>query len=219
MTKNIYQNVIVAPYYNYSSGELDIYVTSDLWDDVSGTVDMLWLDLEGNPIADNGGMASSTKFTVGGLNTTLVLSTNVLSELNLTDASDAILILSLTSTGTLPNSDTRLTFTHSNHFMPSFPNAAKLRDPNLSLSYDSATKMFTVEATGGVSLYTWLTHPGGHYGLLRRQCLRLVTRAEERDWFHLDHRRDGRRLDAKRYGSKHLGPGTALRAECLPGNK
>lgn len=164
VTKNIYQNVIVVPYYNYSSGELDIYVTSDLWDDVSGTVDMLWLDLEGNPIADNGGMASSTKFTVGGLNTTLVLSTNVLSELNLTDASDAILILSLTSTRTLPNSDTRLNFTHANHFVPSFPNAAKLRDPNLSLSYDSATKKFTVEATGSVSLYTWLTHPAGTMG-------------------------------------------------------
>lgn len=175
VAKDIYQPVIVSPFWNYTTGDLEVYVTSDLWDSVSGTVSLTWLDLSGNPIPGNAGTPPSAPFTVGALNTTRVYATNVQTDLSLPDLEDAILILSLTATGRTPaqsqsqsqshrSATGQTTFTHQNHFTPVFPNRLKLVDPQLSLSYDRRTGKFTVEARSGVSLYTWLVHPAGTVG-------------------------------------------------------
>lgn len=165
--KNIYSNIIISPFYNYTSGQLDLWVTSDLWDTASGLVTMTWLDLSGKPIPGNAGMPPVLPFTVGGLNTTKILTVEVLSgsnKLKIPDVTDSILLLSLTGTGHRPNSNTPVVFTHENSFAPTFPNKQKLRDPKLSMTYDQGTQKFVVEATGAVSLYTWLTHPNGTMG-------------------------------------------------------
>ena len=38
--KDLYQNVIISPFWNETTGTLESWVTSDLWDSVNGTVDM-----------------------------------------------------------------------------------------------------------------------------------------------------------------------------------
>ncbi|KAH8809318.1 glycoside hydrolase family 2 protein [Xylogone sp. PMI_703] len=164
--KDVFQNVIVSPFYNYGNGTLEIWVTSDLWESVSGTVNMTWLNLAGEPIANNAGMPSSAHFTVGAINTTLVHRTDVNTDLTLPDPEDALLLLSVSATGHTPNSAKSQTFTHKNHFTPAFMNKAKLRNPELHLSYNSHTEKFTVQSAskGGVSFYTWLTLPSGAAG-------------------------------------------------------
>ena len=164
--RRTYQNVIAAPFWNYTTGDLELWVTSDLWESVSGELSMTWIDLDGKPIKNNAGMALSKKFAVGAINTTKVLATNVFSDLTLRDKANSILLLSLTAEGHLPNAapNSHATkFTHSNHFLPVWPNEAKIKDPGLKLSHDGKST-FTVEAPNGVALYTWLTHPAGTLG-------------------------------------------------------
>ncbi|GLB09844.1 hypothetical protein AtubIFM57258_005773 [Aspergillus tubingensis] len=170
--RDIYQPVIVSPFWNYTTGSLDVYVTSDLWSPAAGTVDLTWLDLSGRPIEGNAGTPRSVPFTVGGLNTTRVYGTNV-SSLGLPDTKDAVLLLSLSAHGRLPNSDQATNFTHENHATLSWPKDLKIVDPGLKLGYNSNKTTFTVEATSGVSLYTWLDYPEGVVGYFEENAFVL----------------------------------------------
>ncbi|GAM42617.1 beta-mannosidase Bma2A [Talaromyces pinophilus] len=171
VAKNIYEPVIVAPYWNSTTGQLNVTVTSDLWESVSGTVNMTWYDLSGKPLEKNAGIPSSVAFEVGPLNITDILTTNIES---IADIKDAVLVLSLSATGRLPNSNTITQFSHENFFTPVFTNEAKLVDPGLKLSYNNSTGKFTVEATKGVSLYTWLDYPSGLVGHFDENSFVLV---------------------------------------------
>lgn len=173
VAKNIYENVIVAPYWDSSTGALNVTVTSDLWESVSGTVNLTWYDYKGEALADNAGMSSSVPFTIGPLNITDIVTTNI-NNLSIPDVQDAVLVLSLSATGKLPNSDTETQFSHQNYFAPAYTNEAKLVDPGLKLSYDQSTSKFTVEATTGVSLYTWLDYPSGVVGYFEENSFVLV---------------------------------------------
>ncbi|KAL1998178.1 hypothetical protein VTN02DRAFT_6714 [Thermoascus thermophilus] len=164
VARDIYQPVIVSPFWNYTTGDLEVYVTSDLWEAVAGTLTLRWLDLAGKPIPGNAGTPPTAAFRVGALNTTRVYATNVRTQLSLPDPENAILVLSLTATGRTPNGGPTTTFTHQNHVTPVFPNRLKLVDPRLALSYSPRMGKFTVEARGGVSLYTWLEAPAGTVG-------------------------------------------------------
>lgn len=173
VAKNIYEHVIVAPYWNPTTGQFNVTVTSDLWESVSGTVNMTWYDLSGKPLENNAGIPSSVAFEVGALNITDVLTTNII-DLSIPDIKDAVLILSLSATGRLPNGNTLTKFSHENFFTPVFMNEAKLVDPGLELSYDNSTGKFTIEATKGVSLYTWLDYPSGIVGHFDENSFILV---------------------------------------------
>ena len=173
MARDIYKPVIVSPFWNYTTGDLDVYVTSDLWESVSGKVSMEWLDLSGKPIANNGGTPKSTEFEVGALNTTSVYSTN-LSKLSIPNKKNAILLLSIETEGHMPNSAEKTTFSHSNYFVPVWPKDLELVDPELEVKYDTLSGKFTVQAKGGVSLYTWLDHPAGVVGYFDDNSFVLV---------------------------------------------
>lgn len=173
VAKNIYQNVIVAPYWNSSTGDLNITVTSDLWETVSGTVNMKWYNLKGNSIPKNAGMPTSVPFNVGPLNITDIVTTNV-NKLLISDLNDAVLILSVSATGHLPNSNTLTHFSHENYFTPVYPNEMKLVEPGVKLSYDDHLGKFVVEATQGVSLYTWLNYPAGIVGYFDENSFTLI---------------------------------------------
>ena len=168
IAKDIYQPVIVAPYWNYTTGDLTAYVTSDLWTPATGTVDFTWYDWTGTPISSTTtNTPSNETFTVGALNTTLILqqNTQLLSQnLNLTNA---VLRMNLTATGSLPNNSTNTTFTHEFWFHPILNLAdAPLVDPGLKLSNTTSgnTTSFNVTATTGISAWTWLDFPAGVYG-------------------------------------------------------
>ncbi|OOF98837.1 glycoside hydrolase family 2 protein [Aspergillus carbonarius ITEM 5010] len=173
VARDIYQPVIVSPFWNYTTGSLEVYVTSDLWSPATGTVNLTWLDLSGHPIAGNVGTPESVSFTVGPLNTTRIYGTNVQS-LGLPDTKNAILMLSLSAYGRLPNSAQATTFSHKDHFTPAFPKDVAIVEPGLKLEYNAKTQTFAVEATSGVSLYTWLDYPAGVVGYFEENSFALA---------------------------------------------
>ncbi|KAL2819589.1 glycoside hydrolase superfamily [Aspergillus cavernicola] len=173
VSRDIYQPIIVSPFWNYTTSDLEVYVTSDLWDSAKGTVNLTWLTLSGHPIADNAGTPTTLPFTVGAINTTIVYNTNI-RDLNFPDPRDAILIISVSGQGHLPNSEDITSFAHENYFTPAFPKDLAIVDPQIELSYDTQTKVFTVEAKAGVSLYTWLDYPAGLVGYFEQNAFTLV---------------------------------------------
>lgn len=171
--RDIYKPIIVSPFWNSTSGALDIYVTSDLWEPVTGTVHLTWLDLQGNGKPQNAGSPASVPFNVGALNTTRVYSTGI-AKLNLGDPRDSILLISLQAKGCLPNTNEKIRLSHENHFIPVIPKDLKLVDPGLEISHDADSRTFTVEATSGVSLYTWLDYPAGLVGYFSENAFVLA---------------------------------------------
>ncbi|KAL4782445.1 glycoside hydrolase superfamily [Aspergillus varians] len=173
VARDIYQPIIVSPFLNYTTGELAIYVTSDLWESATGTVNLTWLTLSGQAITDNAGTPTTLSFTAGAINTTKIYSTNI-NDLSLPDLSDSILVLSSSSQAHPPNSRELATLTHENYLTPSSPKDLALVDPQLELSYDVETEVFTVQAKSGVSLYTWLDYPAGLVGYFEENAFILV---------------------------------------------
>lgn len=197
VARDIYQPVIVSPFWNYTTGDLSIYVTSDLWEPAHGYVNLTWMDLSGNPIPGNAATPQTRHFSVRGLNTTKIYRTNV-ANLALPDQKNAVLVMSLISRGHLPNSGNipASTFSHRNQFTPVWPKDLALNDPQLQLSRDSKTGVFTVEAKSAVSLYTWLDYPAGTVGYFddnafllvpgEKRKVRFVVQKDESDgkWVH-----------------------------------
>ncbi|KAJ5669754.1 Beta-mannosidase A [Penicillium macrosclerotiorum] len=184
VARDIYKPIIVTPFLNHDTGDLSVYVISDLWEKAYGTVNMTWVDLSGNPIAGNAGTPRSKSFTVGGLNITNVYNTNT-AKLSLPDKTNAVLLLSITARGRLPNSSnsTASLFTHQNQVTTVFPQSLSLVDPKLQISYDRASGTFTVEARSGVSLYTWLDYPAGVVGYFDDNSFSLVPGEKKRVHF------------------------------------
>jgi beta-mannosidase len=92
--KDIYEPVIIFPYLNDTSQTLEVWVTSDLWDPISGIAQFSWVDWAGNPLplpyddssSDTTASASSfkTTFKAGPINATRVLTYRDISTLFIT---------------------------------------------------------------------------------------------------------------------------------------
>ncbi|KAJ5189449.1 Glycoside hydrolase superfamily [Penicillium cf. griseofulvum] len=175
VARDIFQPIIVSPFWNYSTGDLSVYVTSDLWEMAWGTVKFTWMDLSGKPIPGNAGTPLMMHFSVGALNTTSIYDTNV-AGLSLPNVKDAVLVIDLSAKGRLQNAGRKslTTFTHRNQFTPAVPKDLALKNPNLKLSHDVRTGTFTVEARSAVSLYTWLDYPSGIVGYFEDNSFSLL---------------------------------------------
>jgi beta-mannosidase len=94
--KDIYEPVIIFPYLNDTTQTLEVWVTSDLWESISGTAEFSWVDWSGNGLHLGHGDSSSgdvgqdielslgsfeTSFSVGPINATRVLTYNNISSL------------------------------------------------------------------------------------------------------------------------------------------
>lgn len=156
--KDIYEPIIISPFFNVTTGDLEVYVTSDLWSSASGAATFEWYTWDGTPI-NNLSLPSSASFTVGAINTTRVLATNT-NGIDI-DFANAVLYMNVSATGALPNTAQNRTFNHENFFTAVPLSHAKLVDPGLQLNYSNDTKNFTVEATTGVAAWTWLDYPAG----------------------------------------------------------
>lgn len=155
--KDLYQNVIVSPFYNETTDELEVWVTSDLWSPVSGTVEWTWFTYNGSVIAQNRSAVS-----VGALNSTQVFQGTVAGEIAGYDPRDVVLRLQVNATGMLPNSGNATTeFAHTNWWHASRFSTANLVDPALSISHDNPSQTVSVEAANGVSVWTWIDYPAG----------------------------------------------------------
>ena len=157
--KDAYNNIIVAPFFNSTTGLYEIYVTSDLWDTATGTVTATWYDWSGNQL-DVPGLEQQA-FTVGALNTTRVYSVVTNTTLGGKDLKDVVMKMSVNATGKLPNNDTATSFTHTNWFHATPLSSANLVDPGLTLDADSGAQTFTVSASKGVAGWVWLDYPAG----------------------------------------------------------
>ena len=173
--KDIYSNIIVTPFYNYTTDQLLVYVVSDLWSPASGTATAQWLDWSGNVLSDipsifpnttsatsNG--TSTRSVTVGALNATQISTSETLTSLlssSSHNTSSILLRLTVNMTSTSPNNSTNTTFTHEAFFHPISLAQSPLVNPGLTLSHDNSTQTFTIEATTGVSAWTWLDYPQG----------------------------------------------------------
>lgn len=158
--KDRYEPIIIAPYFNRTTGNLTAWVSSDLWESAQGTAKFTWMDWSGKEL-DLGNMNKTVMFEVGGLNSTQVLQTFTTNILQGQDVNNAILRMEVEAQGRLPNSNTTRTFKHENWFTPAGLNEAKLMDPELELSYSDVSKNFTVTATQGVAAWVWLDYPAG----------------------------------------------------------
>ena len=115
--KDAYQNVVVAAFGNETTGRLEVWVTSDLWEAVSGKVSLSWYSWNGTALHGLRGLDESA-VTVGALNSTRVYSTNITNDLASAgiDARDAVMKMNVTATGHLPNSNETTMFTHTAWF-------------------------------------------------------------------------------------------------------
>lgn len=158
--KDLYSNVIISPFFNQTTTDFEIWVTSDLWNNVSGTVDAMWYFYNGSEVA-NATSLNAQNIEVGALNSTQVFTANLEDTFGSSAFSDIVMRMNVSVTGQLPNSNETQTFTHTNWFHISPLSEANLVDPGLTLSHDDGAQTFTVTATSGVSAWTWLDHPAG----------------------------------------------------------
>ncbi|KAI6083436.1 glycoside hydrolase family 2 protein [Hypoxylon rubiginosum] len=159
--KDIYQSVIVAPQYNPTTGILEIYAVSDLWDEVNGKASLGWVGWDGTPVDVKaaGSDLGEVDFTIGPLNTTLLATLNIteLTSSGSLNAADVVFVANLTASGKPPNTEATKTFAHTNYFTPTPLAAATLVDPGLVITYDSETDEFVVSAEKGTSIWTWVS--------------------------------------------------------------
>ena len=175
VARDIYQPIIVAPFWNETTKRLSVYVISDLWKAAHGSVNLTWVDLAGNPLPKNAQTPQIQRFHVGGLNITQIYSTDF-SGVPLLNRTNAVLLMSVNATGQLPNTENGSvsTFTHHNYYTPVYPNKLSLKDPKLELSHDAKNGVFTVEAKNAVSFYTWLNYPAGVVGYFDENAFILL---------------------------------------------
>lgn len=158
--KDLYSSVIVSPFYNATTTELEIWVTSDLWQSASGMVNAEWYFYNGTRAPGQMGLIEQS-VKVGGLNSTQVYSVTLSHLFDEADFADIVLRMNVTAVGQLPNSNEAKNFSHTNWFHASPLSQANLVDPGLMVTYDADVQSFTVTATKGISAWTWLDYPVG----------------------------------------------------------
>ena len=160
--KDVYNNIIISPIYNYTTHVLSAWVTSDLWSQAEGQVSATWYDWAGNVLLDLPSL-DSVPVTVGPINATRVFKQNLDSALSNStyDLRDLILRFSVNATGHLPNTLNSTRFTHTNWYHASPLSTANLVNPGLTLTHSTSSHSFIVRATTGVSAWTWLDYPAG----------------------------------------------------------
>ncbi|KAF7968949.1 hypothetical protein HWV62_28789 [Athelia sp. TMB] len=155
-TKDIYEPVIIAPYYDAGTGDVQVWVTSDLWSSIQGTAQVQWYNWAGQPLG-NGTADLKAPVAVGKVNSTKVF------EFNTNNISfpltDAVAILSVTANGG------GKTHTHTHRFVaqslatPAL--VANIPNPHITVTHVGNT--FTVQSKT-LAAFVWLEHPAGISG-------------------------------------------------------
>ncbi|KAF2813578.1 putative beta-mannosidase [Mytilinidion resinicola] len=160
VARDIYQPVIVSPFFNATTKDFEVWVTSDLWSSVKGAVNLTWYDWSGKRL--DIATPVTLPVTVGAINSTKVLQTNTNDILKNHDPLDVVLAMSVSVEGQLPSSNTTQTLTHTNWFHAAPLSVAHIVDPGLKIT--PGKDSFTIEATTGVAAWVWLDHSAGVMG-------------------------------------------------------
>ncbi|KAF1956194.1 putative beta-mannosidase [Byssothecium circinans] len=159
VAKDIYEPVIIASFLNISNHDFEVWVVSDLWSSVTAKVNLAWYDYSGKQLDSK--PTVSQNVSIGALNGTQILSSNLDTLLAGRDPANALLAMEVSTQGALPNSNTTRSFTHKNWFHATALSNSSLVDPGLELSHSNETSTFTVKATKGVAAWVWLDYPSG----------------------------------------------------------
>ncbi|KDR78198.1 hypothetical protein GALMADRAFT_138324 [Galerina marginata CBS 339.88] len=154
---SIFSPVIIYPFWVAQTENLQVMVTSDRWESVSGTAQLTWYDWNGNVL-------NSTRqpFTVPTLNNSLIMEGTNLSTILPAghDATQAWLLLNVTA-----KVDGK-TVTNEQYFTPTSLANVSLVDPKIAVSVKRSNGfIFTLSAKGGVAPWTWIDHPAGTVGV------------------------------------------------------
>ncbi|KAI3320317.1 glycoside hydrolase family 2 protein [Xylariaceae sp. AK1471] len=167
-TKDVFNPVIVWPFYDRDTDVLDVWAVSDKWEAVSGEVTLRWVNWQGeelqSPFTGKGNGSAHTEnhiFNIGPINGTRISSyANVSSAFGgEAAAADALLSLSLT---------TEQGDKHSSwlHVVPL--GKAALHDPGLRVeaqqSDENGFVSFKVTAADAVAAWVWLDYPSSVRG-------------------------------------------------------
>ncbi|KAI0065586.1 glycoside hydrolase family 2 protein [Artomyces pyxidatus] len=150
----IFQPVVINPFWTAASETLEIAVTSDRWESVSGQAQWTWFNWEGKALN-----TTHKTFTVPTLNNSILYQEVGLSNIlpNGTAATDVWLHMNLTAhVG-------QETVTNEQFFTPASLANATLVDPRIEVTHGPGLT-FTLSAKGGVAPWTWLDHPSGTVG-------------------------------------------------------
>ncbi|KAF7968864.1 hypothetical protein HWV62_29188 [Athelia sp. TMB] len=155
-TKDIYEPVVIAPYYDAGTGDVQVWVTSDLWSSVQGTAQVQWYNWAGQSLA-NGTANLKAPVAVGKVNSTKVFefNTNNLSF----PLTDAVAILTVSAQGN------GKTYTHTHRFYAqSLATPAVIANiPNPEITVTHVGHTFTVKSST-LAAFVWLEHPAGVTG-------------------------------------------------------
>jgi beta-mannosidase len=178
IAKDIYQPVIVAPQFNQTTGNLEAWAVSDLWDPAMGLATITWYDWTGNVLS-----TSKTNVDIGPINATRAFELNVHDTgLNL---SNAIAKCSIEVQGAAPNTKSAKLTTYNNeawfHAEPLVQQ--ELIDPKLSIKHDDVSSTFVVKAERGVAAWVWLDHPAGVSGNFDDNGFWLLPQEEKKVGF------------------------------------
>ncbi|KAJ6534532.1 glycoside hydrolase family 2 protein, partial [Mycena vulgaris] len=145
----------IYPFWTPENQTLEVIVTSDRWETVTGSAQLTWYDWLGNTLN-----TSTHNFTVPTLNNSLISRALGLDSILPAgrNATDVWMLLNLAA-----QVDNK-TVTNEQYFTPASLADATLVDPQIQLTATSDLT-FTLSALGGVAPWTWLDHPAGTVGV------------------------------------------------------
>ncbi|KAI0637555.1 glycoside hydrolase [Trametes polyzona] len=152
---NIFEPVMVYPFWVPETESLEVAVASDLWEAAEGSVQLTWYDWSGRSLG-----TSLHAFSVPPLNSTVVYQAQGLDNILPAGSKveDVWMLLSLTA-----KSSSGKTLMHEQSFVPTSLANANLVDPRIQVTPgDNYT--FTLSARGGLAPFTWMDHPSGTVG-------------------------------------------------------
>ncbi|KAI0047744.1 glycoside hydrolase family 2 protein [Auriscalpium vulgare] len=152
---SIFQSVVINPFWTAATQDLEIAVTSDRWESVSGTAQWTWYDWTGKTLN-----TTHAKFTVPTLNNSVLFHQQGLSNILPAGANATNAWLHLNLTAQVEGK----TQTNEQFFTPVSLASAQLVDPQIELTHEGGLT-FTLSAKGGVAPWTWLDHPAGTVGV------------------------------------------------------
>ena len=173
VARQTYQRVTVSSWLEPTNTTFNIWVTSDLWEPVNGTVNATWMTWLGDTLN-----TTSYPFKLSALDSTEIDQRTGWDQVLPTGGNtrDDLLILKLEAA-----SSSGKVYTNENFFVPRYISNATVVDPGLELSY-KGNLTWQVTAMTGVAAYVWLSTPEGVLGYFDDNAVFLV-KGESKDFF------------------------------------
>ncbi|PLW18484.1 hypothetical protein PCANC_12285 [Puccinia coronata f. sp. avenae] len=165
----VQSHVIISPIFHQKNSTLDIYVTSDLWQNVEGTAQWTWYDFAGRQLSDT----TTKSFSVAPIHSTQLYHADGLSEMvpNGQPPNDAWMHLKMTT------SDGK--YTNEQFFHPVDLKDCQLRPTKVQSRPIGHNQVSIEVASGGVAAWVNVEHPPGVRGYFRD----MVTGLPSNDFF------------------------------------